>query len=428
MIGDIFDTVGSLLEGGERYVAATRTGFDIEQIYRRYRHEADDHSVEESRELLDAAHQKGASLLTRLFHENGAIWVKFGQFLSSRTDILPPQYVQELQKLQNDAKPAEFRKIQKVLEAEWGADWRSRFAAFDETPVAAASVAQVHRATLTTGERVAVKIQLPQARRLFRQDSAVFKALARVGAPMVSHFDLRQVIDQIVDITLQELDFLHEESNLRKFENLPHSPRIYVPKLFGEMSSERVLVTEWIDGVRLTDYLNQHPEQAERILREMLHSYIQQITAFGVFHADPHPGNFLVMNNGRVAVLDYGAIGVLTQEEAQNYAILLQVLFGRITLDTPLGELFRKAGFVAKDQRVFEEVADLVLKEALRNPTSSDILALALDRMRSLKVQIPDSFVSLARVVLTFGGLLKTYQIKVSGLDDAAIGDAQAIA
>lgn len=417
MIGDLFDTVSSLLEGGERYVAATKAGWDIEQSYRHYRQQAEALSPTERHALLAETHAQGAARLTRLFHDNGAIWVKFGQFLSSRTDILPAQYVSELQKLQNDAKPTSFRRIEKVLLEEWGPQWRDRFAEFNETPVAAASVAQVHRATLTTGEKVAVKIQLPHARRLFKQDSAVFKALATLGAPMISHFDLRQVIDQIVEITLQELNFLQEEANLKQFEALPHSPRIYVPHLYEDMSTARILVTEWIDGIKLTHYLDRHPTQADTILREMMHSYIQQVTNFGVFHADPHPGNFLVMADGRVAVLDYGAIGRLTPDETRHYGVLLQVLFGRVSTDAPLGELFRNAGFVARDQRVFEEVADLVLKEALRRPGSTDILALALNRMRALKVQIPDSFVSLARVVLTFGGLLKTYEIKVRGME-----------
>lgn len=421
MIGDIFDTVSTLLEGGERYVAATKAGWDIEQYYRQYRQQAIDLAPSDRLRLLDQAHAKGAVKLARLFHDNGAIWVKFGQFLSSRSDILPRQYVSALEKLQDDAKPTPFRRIEPVLVAEWGPRWRERFRAFSDTPVAAASVAQVHRATLLSGESVAVKIQLPHARRLFKQDSAVFKALAAVGSPMISHFDLKQVIDQIVGMTLQELDFLQEEANMKKFEALPHSPRIHVPHLFETMSTDRILVTEWIDGVKLTDYLNRHPLQAESLLREMMHSYIQQVTAFGVYHADPHPGNFLVMADGRVAVLDYGAIGVLTAEETRHYAVLLQVLFGKVTADLPLGELFRKAGFVARDQRVFEEVADLVLKEALRKPGSTDILALALNKMRDLKIQIPDSFVSLARVVLTFGGLLKTYQVKVKGLEKTPV-------
>jgi ubiquinone biosynthesis protein len=114
-----------------------------------------------------------------------------------------------------------------------------------------------------------------------------------------------------------------------------------------------------------------------------------------------------------VAVLDYGAIGMLTPEETRHYAVLLNVLFGKIQVSEPLGELFRKAGFVARDQQVFEEVAELVLKESVRKGSSTDVLALALNKMRDLKVQIPDSFVSLARVVLTFGGLLKTYGVSI---------------
>ena len=260
---------------------------------------------------------------------------------------------------------------------------------------------------------MAVKVQLPHARKLFRQDSMVFKALGTFGAPLISQFDLKQVMEQIITMTMQELDFLTEESNLRKFSALPHADLIYVPRMYEQLSTSRVLVTEWIDGMRLTDYLNRHPAGAENLLRELLSCYVQQITSFGIYHADPHPGNFLVMQDGRVAVLDYGAIGELTPDETRHYATLLQVLFGRIQSDQPLGELFRKAGFVAKDQAVFEEVAELVLKENLRRHEATDILGIALDKMRDLKVTIPDSFVSLARVVLTFGGLLKTYKIAV---------------
>lgn len=413
MLNELFDTVNSVVTGGERYLSATRVGIEIEQSYRSYRNQAGDLTPMEQRKLLAQTHYKGARKLTQLFHDNGAIWVKFGQFLSSRSDILPMQYVAELEKLQDDAKPVSFRRIDGVLSREWGADWRERFAEFDEDAVAAASVAQVHKAVLKTGEAVAVKVQLPHARKLFRQDSMVFKALGTFGSPLISQFDLKQVTDQIITMTMKELDFLTEESNLRKFSALPHADLIYVPKMYEQLSTSRVLVTEWINGKRLTDYLNQHPAGAEDLLRQLLSCYVQQITSFGVYHADPHPGNFLVMQDGRVAILDYGAIGELTPQETQHYATLLQVLFGRIQSDLPLGELFLKAGFVARDQSVFEEVAELVLKENLRRHEATDILGIALDKMRDLKVQIPDSFVSLARVVLTFGGLLKTYKIAV---------------
>jgi ubiquinone biosynthesis protein len=413
MLNDIFDTFSSVVTGSERYLSATRVGIEIEQSYRSYRNQAPSLSPLDQRKLLAQTHHKGAQKLTKLFHDNGAIWVKFGQFLSSRSDILPMQYVAELESLQDDAKPVSFERIETVLCREWGANWRGRFAEFDQTPVAAASVAQVHKAVLSSGESVAVKVQLPHARKLFKQDSMVFKALGTFGSVLVSQFDLKQVMEQIITMTMQELDFLTEESNLRKFAALPHAPLIYVPKMYEELSTSRVFVTEWIDGLKLTDYLNKNPANAEALLRELLSCYVQQITSFGLYHADPHPGNFLVMDDGRVAVLDYGAIGELTVDETQSYAVLLQVLFGKIETDQPLGELFRNAGFVAKDQGVFEEVAQLVLKENLRRHDSTDILALAMDKMRDLKVKIPDSFVSLARVVLTFGGLLKTYKIAV---------------
>ena len=323
------------------------------------------------------------------------------------------QYVAELEKLQDDAKPTPFYKIEASLQREWGRNWRERFDTFNETPVAAASVAQVHKATLKNGDIVAVKVQLPHARKLFKQDSVVFRAMGMFGSALVSQFDLKQVLEQIISMTMQELDFLTEENNQKKFAALPHDPLIHVPRMYQELSTSRVIVTEWIDGLKLTDYCNRYPQKAEPLLRQLLSCYVQQITGFGVYHADPHPGNFLVMADGRVAVLDYGAIGELNQEETQHYAVLLQVLFGRIHVDEPLGELFRKAGFIARDQDVFEEVAELVLKENFRQHEKTDILAHAMEKMRDLRVSIPDSFVSVARVVLTFGGLLKTYKVQV---------------
>jgi len=413
MLNDIFDAVGSLVTGSERYLSASRVGLQLEQVYRQYRNQSRHLDTAGRQQLLAEAHQRGARKLTRLFHDNGAIWVKFGQFLSSRSDILPSQYVLALESLQDNAKPVAFRHIDKVLQREWGADWRRHFRQFDEQPVAAASVAQVHRAQLASGEEVAVKVQLPHARRLFQQDSMVFRALGVFGAPLISQFDLKQVLEQIITMTMQELDFLGEEANLRRFASLPHPDLIYVPGMYEALSTRHVLVTEWINGQRLSDYLALHPEQAQPLLRQMLSCYVQQITQFGVYHADPHPGNFLVMADGRVAVLDYGAIGELSPQEAASYGVLIHVLFGRMQSDLPLGQLFQQAGFVARDQAVFEEVAELVLKESQRNYDSTDILKHTLDKMRDLKVTIPDSFVTVARVVLTFGGLLKTYRVAV---------------
>ncbi|OUS24756.1 hypothetical protein A9Q99_23465 [Gammaproteobacteria bacterium 45_16_T64] len=411
MITTIVNTVNSAVTGGERYLNATKVGFELEQSYRSYRNKSSALSTREQRQLLAETHCSGAQKLTKLFHDNGAIWVKLGQFLSSRSDILPTQYVSELGKLQDGAKPVSFRQIEKVLRQEWGEQWRDHFQSFEETPVAAASVAQVHRAVLVSGEAVAVKIQLPKARLLFRQDSTVFTAVGKVGSALISQFDVQQVVKQIVTMTMAELDFTTEEDNLRKFSELPHPPLIYVPSTFEALNTSRILVTEWINGTRLTDYLDANPSLAESLLRDMLSCYVQQITVFGLYHADPHAGNFLVMGDSKVAVLDYGAIGELNAEEARHYGLLLQVLFGKIEVEEPLGSIFRRAGFVAKDQAVFEEVADLVLKENLRNADSTDVLSIALNKMRDLNVQIPDTFVSLARVILTFGGLLKIYRV-----------------
>ena len=402
-----------LREGGERYYGVTRVALSLEKLYRQYRQQAEEMPEALRQSYLEHIHQQGAKKVYQVFHDNGAIWVKFGQFLSSRTDILPMPYVRALEKLQDDVEPVPFDEIEPVLLAEWGKDWRQHFTQFDEQAVAAASVAQVHKATLTNGRQVAVKIQLPQAKEWFKQDSIVFSSVSKVADLLISQFDLNQVTEQILSMTLSELDFLNEEANLKKFAALKHHPIIYVPEVFDDLSTSQIMVTEWVNGIKLKDYLVQNPSESEALLQNLLRSYIQQITGFGVYHADPHPGNFIVMGDGRVAVLDYGALGYLSAEETTHYATLLQVLFGKMQASESLGELFLKAGFKARDQKVFQEVAELVLKESVRDLESTEILAIALEKMRDLKIQIPDSFVALARVILTFGGLLTKYQVSM---------------
>ena len=398
-----------IVDGRDRYLGVTKVAIAIEQIYRLQRNKAKLLPDNDSRQLLSQAHTESAEKICTLCKENGAIWVKFGQFLSCRPDILPLEYLKVLQTLQNDATPAPFEKVHPTIIESWGENWDSNFQSFDIIPAATASIAQVHKAVLKDGMVVAVKIQLPDVVNLFEQDSLVFRSVAGVIAPLVKEIDIRQVTDQLIKLTIEELDFTIEASNLRSFIKHDHQEGIRIPELISKLCSKKILVTEWVEGVRLTEYIDEYPSQAKPILNRLLSSYIQQITQFCSYHADPHPGNFLVDENKNIAILDYGALASLTSEEALQYG---QLLFGLMGINsTNLGELFAKAGFVCENQAVLEEVSEHFLEDDRRDRSVSDRLTDVLELLRANRVTMPDTFIAMARVIISIGGFMKQYDV-----------------
>ncbi len=398
-----------IVDGRDRYLGVTKVAIAIEQIYRLQRNKAKLLPVDDAQVLLSKAHSDSAEKICQLCKENGAIWVKFGQFLSCRPDILPLEYLKILQTLQNDAIPAPFEKVHSTIIESWGEDWDNNFQSFDIIPAATASIAQVHKAVLKDGMVVAVKIQLPDVVNLFEQDSLVFRSVAGVIAPLVKEIDIRQVTDQLIKLTMEELDFTIEASNLRSFLNHNHLKGIRVPSLVSKLCSKKIMVTEWIDGARLTEYIDGSPGKAKPLLNLLLSSYIQQITQFCSYHADPHPGNFLVDEHENIAILDYGALASLTEEEALQYGQLLFGLMGINPLN--LGELFAKAGFVCENQGILEEVSEHFLEDDRRDRSVSDRLADVLELLRTNRVTMPDSFIAMARVIISVGGFMKQYDV-----------------
>ncbi|MDX1692704.1 MAG: lipopolysaccharide core heptose(II) kinase RfaY [Ketobacteraceae bacterium] len=398
-----------IVEGRERYIGVTRTAMAIEQIYRKHRKRARILPRSDAEKLLIEAHQKAARKISELCKGNGAIWVKFGQFLSCRPDILPIEYIIELQTLQNNARPVPFEQLHPLILENWGNEWDQRFDAFNVVPVATASVAQVHKAVLKDGTAVAVKLQLPEVKELFEQDSLVFRSLAGVLSPLIKEIDLKQVIDQLIELTMEELDFRTEAKNLSLFGGHPHVPGIKVPALYGRLSSEKILVTEWVDGIRLTDYIEANPDRASSVLNKLLYSFIQQVTQFGLYHADPHPGNFLVLEDESIAILDYGALATLTREEAGHYGALLMALMSDDL--SQLGTLFEKAGFECERREIFSEISAYFVAENRREKSVSDRLAEILEKLRKDRVSIPDSFIAMARVIISIGGFMKRYGV-----------------
>ena len=355
-------------------------------------------------------HADIAEALVSLFRENGGAWIKFAQFLSCRPDLLPPAYIDAFANLREQAPQAHFDDLQPWLEELLGRNWTQQFRAFNIIPVATASIAQVHKACLIGGEEVAVKLQLPRVQEEFSQDAAAMRALARLLAPLLRELDLRQVVEQLIRTTERELDFQLEARHMIEFAALPHIQGIRIPKVFPEFGSGRLLVTEWMPGPSLSQLLDEDPERAKPVLERLMNSAMQQVLQFGFFHADPHPGNFIVTPDGDLAVLDMGAVQQLEDSERMHYTALLLRLLGQGS--EPLQPLFEAAGFGGIDEGRLNRLSEALIS-ARDDPdaTLADNLQALLEEFRRQRLLIPDPFVAMIRVLITIGGLVSKYGI-----------------
>jgi len=406
--------IAQLWTGKTRHFRAVRVFYQLDNDYRSIRDQLRGQPYEVKRSSLKALHRKHAPRLAQLCRENGATWVKFAQVLSARPDLLPHEYIEALTPLQNEAKPVAFSKLIPTIETELGPQWLELVADIEQSPIATASIGQVHKIRLRDGREVALKVQLPQVKRLFKQDFVMFRLLANTFASRFKQLDLIQVIDELLKLTAQELDFTREAANIRAFEKLPHPARIKTPTLIPEMCSARTLCTEWIPGERLTDFLSAHPDEATDVLNIMMESYMQQIVQFGVYHADPHPGNFIINEQRDVYILDFGAMATLSNEERQHYSALLMAILSGQTDD--LGRLLKEAGFSGADPELLDGLG-ASLKRSGRGGGRPSLqmskrMQELMEKLRENRIVIPDSFVPLSRVLITLSGFMQSYGVK----------------
>ena len=260
--------------------------------------------------------------LREMLDELGPTFVKFGQLLSTRPDIVPPDIVVELQKLQDDVRPIPFADVERVIREELGVTIEQAFLEFDQQPTAAASIGQVHHALLPNGERVAVKVQRPNAPRQIESDIALLFQAARLAKERVralDFIDAEQVVDEFARSIRSELDYRAEARNAEAFRrNFAGREDVKIPRVYWTYTRERLLVLELLEGTQLADLDTGALTPAERrdLAYRIAETWMAMIFRHGFFHGDPHPANIFVLDGGAaIGLVDFGQVGKLTDDD-----------------------------------------------------------------------------------------------------------------
>jgi ubiquinone biosynthesis protein len=260
--------------------------------------------------------------LREMLDELGPTFVKFGQLLSTRPDIVPPDIIAELQKLQDDVRPVPFSDVERVIREELGLTIEQAFAQFDERPTAAASIGQVHHALLPNGDRVAVKVQRPNAPRQIESDIALLYQAARLAKERVralDFIDTEQIVDEFARSIRGELDYRAEARNAETFRrNFAGHEDVKIPRVYWSYTRQRVLVLELLEGTQLADLDAERLSQAQRrdLAYRIAETWMTMIFRHGFFHGDPHPANVFILDGGSaIGLVDFGQVGRLSDED-----------------------------------------------------------------------------------------------------------------
>jgi len=355
--------------------------------------------------------------LRKALEELGPTFIKFGQILSVRPDLIPLDICNELSKLQDRVPPFSYEEVRKQIKAAFGVYPETLFLSFDQTPLAAASLGQVHRARLKSGEEVVVKVQRPDINKVIDTDIDILYALASLAYRYMQEIrvlDPVGIVNEFSRIITKEIDFTYEAHNIDKFrKNFKDSATVHIPRVFWEYTKSRIVTSEEIKGVRLNDYLKQpHTgEEKKDVAANGANAILQQIFIDGFFHADPHPGNIFILPGNVVAFVDFGIVGRL-DEDARDAIIRFLIAISTKNMNGILKALEKIGSFVDDDRiRDFKhditEFIERCYDIPLRQIEVSPILHQAVDLMIRYKIRIPSYFHILIKALATMEGIAR---------------------
>lgn len=360
--------------------------------------------------------------------ELGPTFIKFGQLLSNRPDLFPADLIKELEKLQDGVPPFPGKKAVEVVETELGKKISFLFESFDEEAFASASMAQVHKAVLKTGEKVVVKVQRPGIKQIIEEDIKVMLYMAELFSqrmPSLRSFDPVGLVRSFEDSITKELDFVHESINIQRFHNNFEKDEndegyIHSPQSYPELTTTRVLTLEFIDGIKISDMAKLQKAGLDPALigERLAFSFLKQVFNYGYFHADPHPGNLLVLPGNVICYLDYGMMGSIFKKdlEALGYLFLSVKSKDIRKIIRSLQQLSDNT--IIRNYRELEsDINELVENYTYKSKVSQSEISSLLLQLKDIIVKhnlkVPTHFFLLIRSMVTAEGVIRHLNPKI---------------
>lgn len=352
-----------------------------------------------------------------VLEELGPTFVKLGQTFSNREDLLPPELIQELQKLQDRVEVVDMN-VEEILESEFNISVKEYFSEIVSKPLATASIAQVYRATLITGEEVILKIKKPDVLSVIEDDLLLIKDLVKListYSEIASKLNLKQAIATFEKSLLEEVSLVNERNNIKQFAlNFKNNKETYVPIVYDEFSNNNVLCMEFIDGIKVTDkteLLNNNINPV--VISEVgLRLFVSQILDYGFFHADPHAGNILVKKDGRVVFIDFGAVGKIQPNDKEILESLIVAFVAKNSSKIVRSLKKMAVSYEIPDDRRFEndveEVLNFVHSTSLKNIDPHIIINKMKDVLKDNQLYMPDYFYLLFKGIGLIEGIGRT--------------------
>lgn len=359
------------------------------------------------------AQKATAARFRDLLAELGPTYVKLGQVLSSRPDLLPAAWIDELRTLQDRVPPVPLAAIRAQIEDSLGKPVEQLFASIEEEPLASASIAQVHRARTLEGELVVVKVQRPGLEETIRADLGILVHAAQLLEAVVEETGVYGpvgIVEEFERSLFEELDFVHEAQNVRAFRACAEGrPELCVPRVFDALSGRRVLTLEYLEGRKITEA--SPPHDPKELARKLIEGGFRLLFEHGLFHGDPHPGNLIVLEDGRIGVLDFGLVGRLTPQMQENIVLLVVAVAVRDA--DSVARLLHRVGMpdARTNLAAFRQDIDAILRRylglSLGDVASRDVLAELLDLAVRYRIRIPKEYAILSKAVMTTEGIVR---------------------
>jgi len=337
--------------------------------------------------------------LRMAFEELGPTYIKLGQILSTRPDLVPMEYIEELSKLQDKIPAFPFAQVRKSVSAEFGMPPEDLFDSLEEEPFASASIGQVHRAVLKDGEAVAVKFQRPGIEKIIEVDLEIMLHLATLAERHIEELSFHRpvkIVEEFARTLEKEIDYQNEATNMERIaRHFLDDPHVYIPKVFRETTTTRVLTTEFIEGIKISDIESLEAAGLDRTILTARGAdlVLKQIFVHGFFHADPHPGNIFVLPDNVICLLDFGMTGIVDRQTREDFVDLLDSIVHQN--EVRAAQVLLKLTYWENEpeRRQFErEVADFMgrhLYKPLKDIELGKLLQQLLELATGLRLRIP---------------------------------------